>query len=276
MNGARKQDVFVNGVTIHVQTVGKGEPLLLLMGLGAPGDKWEPNVNAYRQHFQCILIDNRGAGQSSKPETGDYSISDMAEDAVAVLDALHVDRAHINGISMGGAIAQEIAIRHPERVGALVLTSTFCSVSNSFLTAIETLRDYVDKMDRRAFKRLNQWMTFAQKTQNERPDFLLELAEQDAAYPYPMPAYAYKAQCNACLAHDTAARLNEIIAPTLIAAGDCDLFVPETVVQKLHRGIHNSQLYVCPNGGHVHQWEYLEDYNRITLDFLLAHRTKRP
>jgi pimeloyl-ACP methyl ester carboxylesterase len=91
-----------------------------------------------------------------------------------------------------------------------------------------------------------------------------------------MPAYAYKAQCNACLAHDTAARLNEIIAPTLIAAGDCDLFVPETVVQKLHRGIHNSQLYVCPNGGHVHQWEYLEDYNRITLDFLLAHRTKRP
>jgi len=275
MNGANEQEIFVNGVSLYVQTIGEGEPLLLLMGLGAPGDKWEPNVNAYREHFRCILIDNRGAGRSSKPEADAYSIVDMAEDAVAVLDALHVERAHINGVSMGGAIAQEIAVRHPERVGSLILTSTFCSVTNSFRTAIETLRDYVDKMDKKAFKRLNQWMTFAQKTQNERPDFLREMAEQDAAYPYPMPAYAYKAQCNACLAHDALDRLKDITAPTLIAAGDCDLFVPASITHQLHQGIRNSRLYVCKNGGHVHEWEHLDDYNRVTMEFLRRHPIDR-
>lgn len=272
MIGAAEQKIHVNGVELFVQTIGSGEPLLLLMGLGAAGDKWEANVNAYKAHFQCILIDNRGAGRSDKPEEESYSVVQMAEDAVAVLDALGIEKAHVNGISMGGAIAQEIAIRYPHRVRSLILTSTFCCVSNTFRTAIETLRDQMGVMEKKALKRLNQWMTFSQKTQNERPEFLIEMAASDAAYPYPMPAYAYKAQCNACLGHESRDRLHLITAPTLIAAGQRDLFVPMTVTHALHAGIAGSKLYVCEEGGHVHEWEYLEDYNKVTLEFLLANR----
>lgn len=271
MNGAFEQDLPINGHQLHVQTIGRGTPLLLLMGLGAAGDKWAPNVEAYKEHFRCILVDNVGAGRSDKPQQEAYSVKEMARDATAVLDALGVEQAHVNGISMGGAIAQELAISQPQRVRSLILTSTFGSVSNSFRTAIETLRDNIDVLDKTTFKRLNQWMTFAQKTQNTRPEFLVEMAQSDATYPYPMPSYAYKAQCNACLGHNAADRLKNITAPTLVAAGACDLFVPYDKTMELCEKIPNATLYLCKDGGHVHEWEHLEDYNRVTLEFLLAH-----
>ena len=272
MEGAIERYVTVGDVTLFTQEIGEGEPLLLIMGLGAPGDKWSRNVEVYKKHFRCILIDNRGAGRSDKPKAAAYSVGDMAEETVGVMDALGIDSAHINGISMGGAIAQEIAIRHPERVRSLILTSTFCTVTETFRAAIAFLRDNNEILDKKALKRLNQWMTFSQKTQNERPEFLAEMAAEDAAYPYPMPAFAYKAQCQACLGHEAADRLGLIKAPTLIAAGRCDLFANMTVTELMHDRISGSQLYVCENGGHVHEWEYLDDYNRVTLDFLMAHR----
>ena len=274
MDGAREQYVHVNGVRLFVQTVGEGEPLLLLMGLGAPGDKWERNVRAYRRHFRCILIDNRGAGRSDKPEAESYSVADMAGDAVGVLDALGVESAHVNGISMGGAIAQELAIRWPERVRSLILTSTFCTVTDTFRFAISFLRDQTGTLEPAVKKRLNQWMTFSQKTQNERPEFLREMADEDAAYPWPMPAFAYRAQCGACLSHESTDRLGRIKAPTLIAAGGQDLFAGPAVARLMHERIPGSALYFCPEGGHVHEWEYLDEYNRVTTDFLLSHRTE--
>ena len=273
MDGAFEQDLPINGHSLHVQTIGRGAPLLLLMGLGAAGDKWAPNVEIYREHFRCILVDNLGAGRSDKPRLASYSVAEMAQDACAVLDALGVERAHVNGISMGGAIAQELAIAQPQRVRSLVLTSTFASVANSFRTAIETLRDNIDVLDKAAFKRLNQWMTFAQKTQNTRPELLWEIAQNDAEYPYPMPSYAYKAQCNACLHHNAADRLGRITAPTLVAAGACDLFVPYEKTLELCEKIPNATLYLCKDGGHVHEWEHLADYNQVTLEFLLAHNS---
>ena len=271
MTGAKERYIDVNGTTIFTQTIGEGEPLLLLMGLGAPGDKWQRNVDVYQKHFPCVLVDNIGAGRSDKPKREAYSVKEMAEHALAVMDAYGYETFHVNGISMGGAIAQEIAIEHPERVKSLILTSTFCTVKDTFRAAISFLRDYKEILKPADLKRLNQWMTFSQKTQNERPEFLREMADEDAAYPYPMPAFAYKAQCNACLGHEATDRLCRITAPALIAAGACDLFASLTVAQLMHERIAGSELYVCENGGHVHEWEYLDDYNRVTLEFLLRH-----
>ena len=271
MEGAIQRDIPAGGISIHVQITGQGEPLLLLMGLGASGDKWQRNAEEYKKHFTCIIPDNRGAGRSGKPDCDSYSVIDMAEDTVAILDALGYNSVFVNGISMGGAIAMELAIRYPERVRGLILTSTFPYACNTFKAAINFLRDNRDTLNKKSLKRLNQWMTFSSKTQNERPEFLEEMAEEDALIPYPMPDYAYKAQCNACLAHNAADRLHLIKAPTLIAAGECDMFAPLPLAIEMKNAISGSELYVCKDGGHVHEWEYLEQYNRITLEFLNKH-----
>ena len=266
-----EREVSVGGHPFHTAQEGAGFPVLLIMGLGAPGDKWAPTVAGLRDDFRCITFDNRGAGRSWKPEQPAYSTDEMAEDAVGVLDALGIARAAVIGTSMGGAIAQKLALAHPERVQALVLTSTYASVSFTFRRAIETLSDAIDKLDRVTFKHLNQWMSFSHTFQNAHPEALAAAEAEDFAYPYPMPVYAFRAQCAACLAHDTAARLGELAMPTLVAAGGEDLYMTAEKTREMTDGIPNSRLYLCGHGGHVHQWEQAEAYNRAVRAFLNEH-----
>ncbi|MBW7460394.1 alpha/beta hydrolase, partial [Paenibacillus sepulcri] len=100
--------VRTNGIDMHYEERGSGEPLILLMGLGADGTAWEDHVKAYERHFRCILVDNRGAGRSGNPE-GPYSTRMMAEDTAGLMKALQIGKAHVSGISMGSGIAQELA-----------------------------------------------------------------------------------------------------------------------------------------------------------------------
>ena len=268
MAGDFEKTVQVGGHSFHVAAVGQGYPVLMIMGLGAPGDKWRPTIAGLQNHFRCIAFDNRGAGRSWKPEAPAYSTEEMAEDAVGILDALGLSRAVVLGTSMGGAIAQKLVLAHPERVQALVLTSTYASVSFTFRRAIETLRDSIDKLDKETFKHMNQWMSFSHAYQNAHPEAVLAAQKEDFAYPYPMPVYAFKAQCNACLAHNTADRLSEIAVPTLVAAGGADLYMTADKTKELTQGIPHSRLYLCEQGGHVHQWEQAEAYNRAVCGFL--------
>lgn len=263
-----------NGITISYEERGEGEPLILIMGLGAPGAKWEPHIKAYEKHFRVIAIDNRGAGQSDKPVAWVYTIEDMAKDVVGVMDALGIESAHINGISMGGAIAQYLAVCYKERVRSVILTNTFPYCCVSFRRSIELLRDACGQLDPVTWGRLGQWIIFSDSFQEEREDFMLEAEKADLAYPYPMPSYAYKAQCNGILGHDLRERLPEIQAPVLVAAGDRDKFVPVSVTMEMVQAIPGARLFMAENGGHVQHWEQLERYNQVTLDFLLAHRTK--
>lgn len=266
---------IANGLTIAYQERGEGEPLILIMGLGAPGAKWEPHLQIYEKHFRSIAIDNRGSGKSDKPVMESYSIEDMAKDVVGVMDALKISSAHVNGISMGGAIAQYLAIHWPERVRSLILTSTFPRCNVSFRRSVEILRDACDRLDSVTFGRLVQWIIYGFQFQEEHEAFMLEEERKDLRAPDPMPSYAYKAQCRAILRHDTRPSLQAIKAPTLVASGDADLFVPEYLTMEMFNAIPNAQLYLCKGGGHVHHWEHLDDYNAETLAFLLAHRQDR-
>ncbi len=267
--------IATNGVQIHYDEQGQGEPLVLLMGLGAYGRKWEQHLAVYKKHFRCILIDNRGAGQSEKPEIDAYTTELMAKDALGVLDALAIEKAHFHGISMGGAIAQIIAARRPELVRSLILTSTFAKASVFFTRALEILRDSIGVLDGATFSHLCQYMIYAAQYHEKHLDEMIAAEKQDEADPFPMPAYAYRAQCNACIKHDSREILHMIQAPTLVAAGASDLFAPLDAAMQLVKGIKGAQLYLCENGGHVHHWEQLEEFNRVTLNFLLAHKGKK-
>ena len=251
-----------------------GEPLLLLMGLGASSLKWKPHMDEYEKHFRVIAPDNRGSGRSDKPETESYSIAEMADDALSALDAEGIRAAHINGISMGGAIAQYIAIHHPERVRSLVLTNTFPRCSVSFRRSIEFLRDACGQVDGTTFGRILQWIIYSSVFQETDEAYMLDMEANDPDKECPVPNYAFKAQCNAILGFDVKGQLGSISAPTLIAEGELDLFVPLWLAREMSDAIPGAEVYVCPNGGHVQHWEQLEAYNARTLEFLLKHSAR--
>lgn len=264
-------DVRVNGLKFHVQTFGSGVPVIMIMGLGAPGDKWKHNYELLSRWFWCIVPDNRGAGLSDKPEVESYTTEQMADDIIGIMDALDIKKAHVIGVSMGGAIAQQVALKAPKRVISLILTSTFASVSPAFKKALNLICDLKEDTDPAVLKQLNLWMTYGQYTQIHHPEKIEKSIEEDAAYPYPMPVYAYKAQCGACLSHNTADRLHELKMPVLIAAGAKDLFMNIEKTMELVHGIPQAEFYLAPEGGHVHQWEYPGPYDSVVVGFLMKH-----
>jgi pimeloyl-ACP methyl ester carboxylesterase len=254
-----------DGVRIRYTERGRGEPLLLLMGLGAPGEVWELHAQAYERHFRCLLVDNRGAGHSDKPD-GPYATAQMARDALAVLDAAGVERAHVAGISMGSGIAQELALAAPERVRSLVLVASWArcdaymrAVFGSFrhLRAVASPADFVQM--------LQLWI-WAPQPYNQRARELLE-AQAVAAEGY-MPLHAFQAQCDACAEHDTLERLGEISAPVLLTSGDADIFTPLRLSEEMEDLIPDAELLVLPGCGHVHHWEALETFNARTTEFM--------
>ena len=264
-------DVHVNGLKFHVQTFGSGVPVIMIMGLGAPGDKWKHNYELLSRWFWCIVPDNRGAGLSDKPEVESYTTEQMADDIIGIMDALDIKKAHVIGVSMGGAIAQQVALKAPKRVISLILTSTFASVSPAFKKALNLICELKEDTDPAVLKQLNLWMTYGQYTQMHHPEKIEKSIEEDAAYPYPMPVYAYKAQCGACLSHNTADRLHELKMPVLIAAGAKDLFMNIEKTMELVHGIPQAEFYLAPEGGHVHQWEYPGPYDSVVVGFLMKH-----
>lgn len=264
-----------NGVNIAYRDYGQGEPLILIMGLGASSLKWEPHIEAYKKHFRCIAVDNRGSGRSDKPVMSAYTIKSMALDVIRVMDAEGIESAHLNGISMGGAIALFIAIHYPERVRSLVLTNTFPRCNVSFRRIVEILRESCDQLDGQTFGRLGQWIIYSSAFQETNEAFLIDAELNDPDSVNPMPPYAYKAQCNAILEFDESANLKKIKAPAFVVAGDSDLFVPLWLSKEMAEAIPNCQLFVAPNGGHTQHWENLARYNSITLDFLLSHSENR-
>ncbi len=159
MNYSYKQ-VTVNGTPIFYHERGSGEPLILIMGFGADGQLWDKHASVYEKHFRCIILDNRGVGKSGQP-TGPYTTSLMAADAIAVLDDAGVNKARVAGISMGGAIAQEMAIQYPDRVHSLLLVSTWAKFNNYAKAVYENLKKIRATTSLQHFSELLQLWIFA-------------------------------------------------------------------------------------------------------------------
>ena len=250
----------------HLQT-GEGPDVLLIGGLTDVVESWQPQLDGLADRYRLTAYDNRGFGRSPMPgEDEPYSMATMTRDAVDLLDHLGIERAHVAGFSGGGAVAQQLAIHHPERVRSLVLNGTF------------------DHMDVHGRRFLAMWRRMAERATDDRTfleDFLVfiyspaahesgwvdEVIEEMLAYPYEPAPDAIARSIDAYAAHDARAGLPGIRVPALVLAGEYDMGATPRIVKRLADQIPGARYQVLPGAGHQQFQEDPELWNRLVDEF---------
>jgi len=259
--------VRVNDIEMFYVEAGTGEPVVLVMGFGGDHLAWGFQIRALAEKHRVVVFDNRGAGRSDAPDVP-YTIPMMADDTAALMTALGIDRAHVVGVSMGGMIAQELALRHPERVRSLHLGCTLARPDGHLRALIEAWRDVRRALSREASLRAFGLWLFAPLTYEERPQFIETLYQNALANPYPQTLTGFLRQGDAILGHDTAARLPAVRCPTLVSVAEHDILIPPRFSREIAALIPGARLELLPRAGHVYFWEQPEAFNALTLEFL--------
>src|SRR3954463_3058213 len=256
-----------DGVSLHYEMFGRrhGEPVLLIQGLGADSRGWTLQRPAIGRHYRGIVFDNRGVGRSDKP-VGSYDLEQMAADAIAVLDASGIDSAHVIGASMGGVLAQIMAVRHPERVRSLVLACTACRHLRWRRDLLEDWAALAQAQGMRAFAGENmRWLVGPRALRRFWPAFgaLTPLAIS-------APSHSFVAQVNAILDMDDSMRelLHTVHAPTLVLVGSQDILTPQADAEEIAELIPDAELAVVRGGAHGFMVEDFPAFNRLVLEFL--------
>ena len=264
--------VTVNGIGLFYQDFGppSGEPVILIMGWGGDHTAWAFQMQALAGTHRVIALDNRGAGQSDQPDTP-YSIVGMAEDVVGLMESLGLARAHICGASMGGMIAQELALRHPARARTLQLHCTLGRIDAYGTLLVESLLRVRAREDREEWARAMLPWVICRKTVRERPEFVQLMLQRSLDNPSPTSYAGLRRQAEAIGSHDTLDRLHAIRVPTLVTLGAEDILVPPAFSREVHARIPGAELAVIPDAGHVHFLEQPEAFNSAMLAFLTKH-----
>ncbi|HYZ27701.1 MAG TPA: alpha/beta fold hydrolase [Thermoleophilaceae bacterium] len=240
-------------IKLHWESAGEGPPVLLIAGQGMTVDAWWATIPVLAESFRVIAFDNRDTGRSTRLPWP-YTVAQMAGDAVAVLDAAGARRAHVYGISLGSLVAQEVALRHPDRVDALVLGASSgggfaaykpppSSLAQTFLVRAGTMG-----------AEEAQWAavpyTYAEKSRRVHAERIAtDIAHRLKSPPEPL---AYVHQAAAVATHDAYERLNRLAAPTLVVHGEEDVFVPPANALVLAERIPGAELRLWPDAGHMY------------------------
>ena len=269
-----KHFIQSNGIRLAYEERGSGDPLVLIMGLGADGQVWDAHAQAYAKKFRCFLVDNRGTGDSDKPQ-GPYTTAQMADDYAGLIRGLGLGKVRVAGISMGGAIAQELALRHPDLVRSMVLVCTWAKFDPYAATVFDNLAKVRAQVDAATFMELLfLWIWTPAWTNSHGSDLkaAIQAAGPDTvAKGLWMPQHAFEAQASACITHDTVDRLQDIKVPCLLTIGTADIFTPMSYSEYLHARIAGSQMVTFPGWGHVHHWEDVERFNTTTTEWLAKY-----
>jgi 3-oxoadipate enol-lactonase len=258
--------IQANGQTLYYEVHGEGEPLLLVMGLAADTMAWAMQVPAFSAHYRTIIFDNRDVGQSSMA-AGPYEITDMAQDTLALADALELESFHLVGVSMGGAIAQEVALATPDRVRTLTLAMTWPRGGAWAAKLSELWSARVERMSRE--ERVDELMLLTLSEDFfENADGVAWLRDVMLQNPHPQSADAFARQLDASSRHDTRERLGRLALPTHVIGAEHDILVPVWKSRELAELIPGAQLSVIDAGPHGANLECAEEFNRLVLDFL--------
>ena len=240
---------------LYYERSGSGEPLLLIMGMSGTHLSWgEPFLDALRRDFEIVVYDHRGMGKSGRTEPP-FTIVDLAEDAVALLDELGWDSAHVVGISMGGMVAQELVVRHPERVRTLTLGCTYAGGAGATLTSAEVgtrLFESMQSGDRERALRVGWEVNVSRRFAGDEQQFA-EFRRRALEVPANVPTIM--AQMQAIMPHDTSGRLGEIRVPTLVVHGTEDEMLSYRNGEAIARAIPGARLELLDGVGHLFFWE---------------------
>ncbi len=259
--------VNVNGCEFYYEVHGQGDPLVLIMGLRRNVEWWYRQIPLLSQHFQVIVFDNRGAGRTAKPVM-EYSMGLFADDTAGLMDALGIPEARILGISMGGYIAQELALNYPQKVNSLVLGCTGCGGDRAVGMSPQRMEKFTANkgLSPEEILRKDMDIYFSDGFVSQNPDKIEEFVE--ISMRYYQPADAFFRQFDACLRHDTGDRLHQLEVPTLIMTGDDDPLVPPQNSQVLKDLIAGAELSVFAGGRHCFFIEQADRFNREAVEFL--------
>lgn len=263
----------IGDINLHYEICGEGEPLLLIMGYGSNSKHWFVIRDRLAKECRMLLFDNRGTGRSDKPDMP-YTADMMIGDVVGLLDATGFGVTSVFGVSMGGMIAQEFALRYPERVKNLILGCTTCGGPNSVNLAPEAVAFLFDTELARRTNEERAYSTVPWLWNQDFIDAHPEAVERYVAHTteHPTPPHGFIGQGNFMLSFDSYDRLPEIKAPTLVICGDKDRLIPFENSRILASRIAGSELVILENAGHGFISDSAEESSGAILDFLKRHR----
>jgi 3-oxoadipate enol-lactonase len=267
---SRSGTARANGQELYYEVHGEGQPLVLVMGIGYDSTLWTlAQVPALSRKFQVVIFDNRDAGRSS-PATSAYTIADMADDTAGLMDALGITKAHVCGLSMGGMIAMELALRHPGRLDRMILSGAPGAPARAACHPIMTW-NWVKANDKTGEVFAGQQLTslFSNAFLRNR-EAVRQTVAMLSSNPHPVGPQAYDRQAQAVLHFDVLDRLASVKAPTLCIVGEQDLLTPVHECREVADKIPGAKFEVIKGEGssHVVPIERPDDFNRLVTKFL--------
>ncbi|MFX1390009.1 MAG: alpha/beta fold hydrolase [Promethearchaeota archaeon] len=261
--------VKVNDVNLYYEIHGEGFPLLMIQGLSENVYWWDkPMIEKLSKHFKTVFFDNRGVGRSDELE-GEITVERMAMDALGVMDGLNIDQAHIFGHSLGGMVAQDIALKFPERVKKLVLCSTSCGGPKAEMPSIETqkiLRKFSMRKHTRELTEEGMTHIFTKKFLDENPEFMKK--KVDDILIIPTGPSTFRAQMGAWMRYNSCRKLKNINLPTLIMHGKRDILVPPGNCELLASKIPNTEVAYFDENAHIIHTEEPDKFVERLIKFL--------
>ena len=239
---------------LYWESTGEGDPVLLIMGLGLSGGAWWRTVPVLSRRLRVITFDNRGVGRS-RAFSYAYTTEALADDAVSVLDDLGLDRVHVYGISLGGMVAQQIALRHPARVRSLVLGATTAGGPRAIRADGEVVTFFRRRLRMRGEEaaRASIPFNYGPRCRSEHFERIEEDIAQRLAHPF--AERAYRAQMFAAGLHNCYGRLASIAAPTLVVHGRHDRIIPVANAQLIAERVPGARLQILEESGHLYATE---------------------
>lgn len=251
-------------IEINYQDQGEGTPLILIHGLNGDLTGWVFVMPEFAKFYRTLAFDVRGHGESSKPDIP-YSIKMFSDDLYNFCQKLKFSKAHILGLSMGGAIAQQFALLHPEIIRSLILVSTFSYVDEHLKKAFATLRQTLDIGGYPAFFDEVVKLAFTPRYIQENPESIASLKEKRIKINSPI---AIARATEACLAFNLKEDISRINLPTLILSGREDIFTPLHLAEQIHQSIKGSEWKILDEVGHNIYIEKPAEMVRAVLEFL--------